>query len=155
MTKMDDYIDSLLAKIPDEKVVPRTTIPLEHLLQPTALIAPTGHDEERRPTIPAEQAATALQYPVCNKSFLRAVELRRHERRKTPCKPPTHWCPSCGKGYASRKSLWNHQRRSRTRPATRRVGNSDPSMLRGTATRSARSGLLASSGSSDAANQQR
>ena len=32
-----------------------------------------------------------------------------HKTRRTPCRPPTHHCERCNKGFASNKTLWKHK----------------------------------------------
>ena len=53
-----------------------------------------------------------MQCERCEKSFKTIFKLHEHTyNRKTPCRPATHHCFVCTKGFASYQSLWNHKRR--------------------------------------------
>ena len=32
-----------------------------------------------------------------------------HKTRRTPCRPPTHHCERCNKGFTSYQTLWKHK----------------------------------------------
>lgn len=48
----------------------------------------------------------------CGKEFAKAANLRRHQERKTPCKPPAtpqaHRCDACGKNFTAKSSRDRH-----------------------------------------------
>ena len=47
----------------------------------------------------------------CDKCFNNRRNFIHHtEKRLTPCKLPTHFCPSCNKGFASARALWQHRK---------------------------------------------
>ena len=46
----------------------------------------------------------------CGKDFERKRDLEQHNKRQIPCKLPTHFCPNCDKGLASRHSLCQHRK---------------------------------------------
>ena len=52
-----------------------------------------------------------MQCSNCGKIFKTILRLRQHENRKTPCRPPTHHCSKCAKGFAGYHSLWQHKQR--------------------------------------------
>ena len=49
----------------------------------------------------------------CGKSFKFLSKLREHNNRQTPCRPATHHCSPCGKGFSGYQSLWKHKQRCR------------------------------------------
>ena len=59
----------------------------------------------------SRESTAAIQCTQCGRRFKTLSRLRRHENRETPCRPPTHYCSRCGKGFVSGHSLWNHRQR--------------------------------------------
>ena len=57
-----------------------------------------------------------MQCSNCGKIFKTILQLRQHEKRKTPCRPPTHHCSKCAKGFASYHSMWQHKQRCEKKP---------------------------------------
>ena len=51
-----------------------------------------------------------MQCNRCGKSFKIASKLERHNNRQNSCRPASHRCDGCSKGYASYQSLWKHRR---------------------------------------------
>ena len=54
----------------------------------------------------------------CKKKFQSVSKFEEHRRRLNPCRPATHFCDLCEKGFASTKSLWNHKQLCRKRQET-------------------------------------
>ena len=50
------------------------------------------------------------------RTFKTKNNFKKHNERKTLCKPPTHFCSLCRKGYSSRRTLHGHKRKCSQRP---------------------------------------
>ena len=49
----------------------------------------------------------------CDKTFTTGSKFKSHNERKIPCRPSTHFCSMCRKGFASRRSVRLHKKRCR------------------------------------------
>ena len=48
---------------------------------------------------------------TCGKSFKCLSKLGEHNNRQIPCRPASHHCSSCNRGFSSYQSLWKHQKK--------------------------------------------
>ena len=57
----------------------------------------------------------------CRKTFDNWSKLERHANARTPCRPPTHHCDRCNRGFARYQTLWKHKEVCPRQPATHKI----------------------------------
>ena len=54
----------------------------------------------------------------CHKDFPTGTQFKKHNQRKTTCKPPSHFCSLCRKGFSSKRTLRVHKDKCMQKPGT-------------------------------------